>query len=58
MERKVTVGRTKNSGGYSNKSFKKPQWIKVMRMFFLVLLCALMLIVIIGKLNKYFKIFN
>lgn len=58
MAIKATSSRPKNAGGYSSKNYKKPKWMQQLRIVFIVILCVLVLLVIVGLVKHLISHFN
>jgi hypothetical protein len=46
------------NGGYSPKSYKKPLWMRIVRIIAMFVIGGLMIVVIIYKAWQYYKIFK
>ncbi|WP_292945741.1 hypothetical protein [Mucilaginibacter sp. 44-25] len=56
-KRRKKAGRTP-TGVYSNKSYKKPLWMRIVRIIAMFIIGGLMIVVIIYKAWQYYKIVN
>lgn len=58
MAKKRKRVRRTPTGVYSGKSYKKPLWMRIVRIIAMFIIGGLMIIVIIYKAWQYFKIVN